>query len=97
MAPAFDQAYSQPDWVMCGMSLPEGGVRLITSQQLNRAELQALFRRMSTAITLSTEMATCTVIDAPDYPTAFQNLFAKWNPQSAPRPGITEGQREISA
>lgn len=99
---------TRPDWVMCGMTLPTGGVRLLASQQLNRADLEAIFDHRavfefdpvplmtSYRIILTTEMRTFVVIDAPDYPAAFQALFEQWTPGQAPSPAIGEGQREIT-
>lgn len=54
-------------------------------------------RLTSQRITLTTEMRTFTVIDAPDYPSAFKALFEDWSPEPAARTAIGEGQRELDA
>jgi hypothetical protein len=96
--------------VMCGMPGHDGGVRLIASKELNTAELRAEFSRaaltyeplfldpssVSQRYFLTAEMRTFTVIDAPDYPTAFKALFEGWTPEPAARPAIGDGQREIT-
>lgn len=106
-------AMPRPDWVMCGVPLPNGWVRLLASRELNQAQLAAEFERAQVVddgdllptwgplvqqrIALTTEMRTFTVIDAPDYPTAFRELFKDWTPGPAGHPAVTEGPRGISA
>lgn len=106
----------RPDWVMCGAPNPSGGVRLIASKELNRAELEAQFEYediwdgglfapagltpvgrvlRSHRYSLTADMRTFVVIDAPDYPSAFRSLFEGWSPEPASRAAIGEGQREL--
>lgn len=99
----------RPDWVMCGAPGLGGGVRLIASGELNQAELEAQFSYpdirglfldpsgVSQRFTLTAEMRTFTVIDAPDYPAAFKALFEGWTPEPAARHALGGGQREITA
>ena len=101
----------RPDFVMCGVPRPEGGVRLIASDRLSYAELRAEWTRQDTfwdtigiapvaAITtnfdliLTCHMGHLIIIDAPDYPTAFEHLFKQWSPQRQ-RTGIDQGQPAI--
>jgi hypothetical protein len=85
--------FGRPDWVMVGMPRA-GGVRLLASKDMTHAELEAAFDRaapwdaydftlppiVSQRITLTAGMRTFTVIDAPDYPSAFTALFETWTP-----------------
>jgi hypothetical protein len=101
-------SFPRPDWAMCGMPNPAGGVRLIASKELNTAELEAhlsfpeirgLFLDPSTVTeryTLTAEMRTFVIIDAPDYLSAFKSLFEGWTPEPADRPALGEGQRTIT-
>jgi hypothetical protein len=111
MSPGAFGISSRPDWVMCGVTLPSGGVRLIASKELTRADLEAQWERAypqfdtwevlsppfgHARITLTTEIRGFVMIEAPDYPAAFKALFEDWAPQAPPRPGISEGQQELT-
>ena len=100
--------FPAPDWVMCGVQNPAGGVRLLASQDLTQAELQALIDypeivydpfpvpgQVRQRFLLTAEMRTFSMIEAPDYPAAFQALFEHWSPQPAARAAIGEGQMEL--
>jgi hypothetical protein len=109
-AQASSMSFPRPDWVMCGMPNFGGGVRLIASKELNRAELEAQFERpeiwddvayalppvVRQRYILTAEMRTFTVVDAPDYPAAFKSLFEGWSPEPAARTALGEGQRAIT-
>ncbi len=99
--------HARPDWVMLGIPLPNGWVRLIASQSLNRAELETFvldppsffddfvnsyieWRYMLTA-----EMRDVVVIEAVDYPAAFESLFKHWTPSSGKHIAIDMGQKEL--
>ena len=93
--------FSRPDWVMCGM--PHGvGVRLLASKDMTHAELEAQRDLPDTdpwgswpsalpplRITLTAGMKTFTMIEAPDYPTAFRALFEKWTPGPGEHAALT--------
>jgi hypothetical protein len=104
---------ANPDWVMCGMRLATGGVRLLASKELTLAELEVMVERQdifwapgdilpvaqavtSQRMTLTTHMRTFVVIDAPDYPSAFSDLFRDWSPEGDVRLAITTGQGELT-
>lgn len=104
--------FGRPDFTICGMERPEGGVRLIASKTLSYVELRADYRRQdifweprdimpvasvltSYDLILSTHMANFIVIDAPDYPSAFEELFRKWRPERDERTGIDQGHPAI--
>jgi hypothetical protein len=90
--------FPRPDWVILGMTQPNGlGVRLIASEQLTLAQLEAKFDHMpiwdgalepvryrmtSYSIELMVGMRTCRMVDGPDYPTCFKDLFGTWAPQA---------------
>ena len=101
---AMTAGFGRPDWVMCGVPWA-GGVRLLASRAMTHAELTAEFDRVapwgpynfepmpivSQRITLTAGMRTFTVIDAPDYPSAFTALFETWTPgpgERAALPGV---------
>lgn len=80
---------------MVGMQLPDGRVRLIASKTLSLAELEMradyeVFSswyephgrpiRTSQVYTLHADMLNFTLIEADDYPSAFEGLFRTWNP-----------------
>lgn len=99
----------RPDWVMLGVGQPDGGVALIASKELTRAELEyeasfedicsyglwAPLRVQTTAVyRLTAEMREWVFITAPDYETAFSTLFGQWRPERARRPEL-EHRREL--
>lgn len=106
-----------PDFVIVGTPRPEGGVRLIASKELTRAELdvqidtQDIFdveyldpvsiQVTGTRYCLTADFRRFVVIDAPDYATAFTDLFRYWTPDPEPRKrignqsSIESGQRAI--
>jgi hypothetical protein len=102
---AMTAGFGRPDWVMVGMPWA-GGVRLLASKDMTHAELAAEVSRLypeyetpeplpslviSQRITLTAGMRTFTVIDAPDYPSAFTALFETWTPgpgERAALPGV---------
>jgi hypothetical protein len=84
--------YGHPDWVMCGVPW-NGGVRLLASKEMTHAELDAQrdlpdidpwgsWPKMlpPLRIKLTAGMKTFTMIEAPDYPSAFRALFEHWTP-----------------
>lgn len=91
-------AYVRPDWVMLGAPYGDG-VMILASLTLSRAELEAVadeydlfdpytVRATHTRFTLTVEMPRFTIVMAPDYPTAFTNLFRQWSPRPAGRPAV---------
>ena len=93
MRHAMSTGFPRPDWVMCGVQNPAGGVRLLASSELTQAELEAQIDRpdifhdplfgpspVTQRLNLTAEMRTFTMIEAPDYPAAFQALFKHWSP-----------------
>lgn len=95
--------FAPPDWVMCGMPLPDGRVRLIASNQMTHAELSVkqdypyvwdespepfTIGPITRTITLTSGMRTYVMIEADDYPAAFRALFEQWRPGPGERAAI---------
>jgi hypothetical protein len=101
--------WSRPDWVMVGMPMDDGRVRLIASKELNYAELQvkighqdifegiAPVRAVVTSreILLTTDMRTFILIEADTYADAFSELFRQWSPERGRHPAIEPGLPQI--
>jgi hypothetical protein len=99
MSNAMTAGFGRPDWVMCGMAGPAGGVRLLASKDMTHAELSADYdwadigpwsppMLRSRRITLTSGLKTFIVIDAPDYPSAFRALFEQWTPGPGERAAL---------
>ena len=98
--------HTRPDWVILGDGQTDGGVMVLASTQLTRAELEMVherhqyleplesFRFNHQRITLAIEMGKFVIIVAPDYPTAMKRLFEQWEPRAADRPAV-EGRRTL--
>jgi hypothetical protein len=86
-----------PEWAMVGCLMPNGKVRLIASRELDEAELQAVLRSMyfKPKWTLQMVMVDYIVIEANDYPSAFQHLFETWTPGKR-QPQSIEATRAIA-
>jgi hypothetical protein len=86
---------SAPNWVMLGIDMPDGSVRLFVSDKLTQSELElqmnlsfdwlslADVRALisSRTLTLTTWMSDLVIINALDYRSAFEALFKTWTPQ----------------
>lgn len=94
MSSTMADAFSRPDWVMCGVPW-NGGVRLLASKDMTHAELSVDHGYEDTfgpweqpvltsrRITLTSGLKTFITIEAPDYPSAFAALFEQWTPGPA--------------
>ncbi len=96
----------RPDWVMLGMPLPNGWVRLVASQTLSQVQLETYVNNVPNfydpygvvdvkwRYVLTAELSSFVLIDAVDYPTAFERLFKEWSPQGK-HMAIDQGQKEL--
>jgi hypothetical protein len=46
-------------------------------------------------ITITATLKSFVVVQAPDYPTAFEALFKRWRPEAAARAALPEGARKL--
>lgn len=83
--------FTRPDFVMAGARLPDGRVRLIASDKVSHAELNAEYdwariddgMHMTSVpagsrIALTARVGTFTIVEADDYPTAIAEMALVW-------------------
>lgn len=105
--------YVRPDWVITGVPLPGGGVRLIASTDLRVASVQERQERWfdgsnpdnllqgfdpaGWVYDLKVTMKGYTLVEAADYPTALTMLFNRWNPEASQPPTPPRQPRALTA
>jgi hypothetical protein len=85
----------RPQWVIVGIDLPDGRVRIVASDQLTHAALAVNYGWLSRSffddigthvmtryeITLTIHMLNFRIVEAQDYATALADLFGAWKPE----------------
>lgn len=104
----FNHGLGAPEWVMLGIENPAGGVFLLASDRMTRAELQReaysdnyLHPRlysppeMRPTIQLRAEMLGYTWVQAPTYQEAIRKLFTTWSPPERTRRALPPPDAEL--
>jgi hypothetical protein len=88
-------SWPDPQWVIVGIDLPNGKVRVIASDKLLQAELKMDYDWLNLQdpaftvgismvtryeVTLTLKMLNLRIVDADDYATAVAHLFGNWTP-----------------
>jgi hypothetical protein len=94
--------YADPQWVIVGSHLDDGTVMVIASKTLSRATLDVRARQVREMslhdmfsrdhsrpeISLMLIMDEIVMIQAVNYPAAFEALFRQWSPPGRPDPTL---------
>jgi hypothetical protein len=87
--------WPDPQWVIVGIDLPDGRVRVIASDKLLQADLKIDYDWLNLQdpsftvgismvtryqVTLTLKMLELRIVDADDYATAIAKLFGNWTP-----------------
>ena len=88
-------SWPRPQWVIVGIDLPTGGVRIIASDSLTTAELEVQYDWLNLGlpvtvgisrinryeVSLTLKMLNLRIVEAATYGEALSGLFGNWTPE----------------